>query len=391
MGNSDREHFTQYRHQTRIKHAIITRYIKAFFTILKKWKKNLVYIDAFAGRGTYDDPASGNTIAGSPIQALELLAEDPDLAKKVTPILIEKDPENFERLRKEVEAFHSKNNAIREPRLCEGDFETHVDTILSELKSTGLQLAPTFLFVDPCGIDGVSLDAIVRVLANDSCEALVFFNIEGVRRVAGLEKLSPVLVSMFGNEERATALLRELETINRTEDRENTIVEHYRRALGEASGAEYFIPFRIESEHRRITSHYLIHITKHPMGFRIMKDVMWKLGKSREGTGLLGLEQASLDEEDQLVFIRPDWDNFKESILTRLKEGVVNVGAIRSWVEQPEDRFSEPAYKEAIIELEAMGKIIILDKDGRTPKPATSRRKLKGKATLGDNYFIALS
>jgi hypothetical protein len=40
------------------------------------------------------------------------------------------------------------------------------------------------------------------------------------------------------------------------------------------------------------------------------------------------------------------------------------------------------------LELEHEGKIQVLDSDNKTIKPAEKRRKLKGEATLGDNYYI---
>ena len=57
------------------------------------------------------------------------------------------------------------------------------------------------------------------------------------------------------------------------------------------------------------------------------------------------------------------------------------------WVFRPDDLRCQPAYKQALIELEASGDIEVLDKDGVTPKPASKRRK----STLGEGYFVKLS
>jgi hypothetical protein len=48
----------------------------------------------------------------------------------------------------------------------------------------------------------------------------------------------------------------------------------------------------------------------------------------------------------------------------------------------------QPAYKQALLELEADGEIEVLDKDGCTPKPAMSRTQRKGKPTLGEGYYV---
>jgi hypothetical protein len=43
-----------------------------------------------------------------------------------------------------------------------------------------------------------------------------------------------------------------------------------------------------------------------------------------------------------------------------------------------------------LLELEKEGRIIVFDKCGRSPKPAEKRRKLQGKPTLAETYYIAL-
>jgi hypothetical protein len=47
-------------------------------------------------------------------------------------------------------------------------------------------------------------------MENEKCEAFIFFNIDGVRRIAGLPALSPVLAELMGSEERAKALYERL-------------------------------------------------------------------------------------------------------------------------------------------------------------------------------------
>jgi hypothetical protein len=62
-----------------------------------------------------------------------------------------------------------------------------------------------------------------------------------------------------------------------------------------------------------------------------------------------------------------------------------------TWVIRPDDLLCQPAYKQALLELEESGEIEVLDKDGRTPKPVRSRRQLKGKPTLGEGYHVRLT
>ena len=116
---------------------------------------------------------------------------------------------------------------IRKPIYRLGTFSDTLNEILGKL---GGRLAPTFLFVDPCGVSGASFDTIRAVMANEECEAFIFFNIDGVRRIAGLSALSPVLVELMGDEARARALYEKLRNNQKRQgEREEIILFEYRR------------------------------------------------------------------------------------------------------------------------------------------------------------------
>lgn len=64
--SNDREHFEDYRRQTQVKHEILAAYLPAYYNILKRREKNLLFIDGFAGRGTYTRAETGEAVDGSP-------------------------------------------------------------------------------------------------------------------------------------------------------------------------------------------------------------------------------------------------------------------------------------------------------------------------------------
>jgi hypothetical protein len=260
-----------------------------------------------------------------------------------------------------------------------------VRKLLDQVKDN---LAPTFLFVDPCGVSGTSFDAIKRVMACKSSEAFIFFNIDGVRRIAGLSRVSDVLVELLGSNERAEELFGSLQKTGDVGERERMILMCYRRVLRDDMGIKYTIPFRVESEDKQKTSHYLVHASNHHLGFKIMKEIMWKRGHSEEGEGDLQFVQAS--RTDYVPLFDPRY-NVKTDILSTLKTGPQRVDLFYlDWVIRPDDLLCQPAYKQALLELEASGEIEVLDKDGHAPKPARSRRRPKGKATLGEGYYVRL-
>lgn len=203
---SDREHFEDYREQTYVKHSILAAYLPAYFHILKQWNENLVFIDGFAGPGSYTQTATGKTFDGSPLLALELIASNDDFSKQVSTIFIEADDVLFNRLKDRVDKFLLDHTNIRKPILRSGRFSEELANILGRV---GGKLAPTFLFVDPCGVSGTSLETIRAVMENEKCEAFIFFNIDGVRRIAGLPELSPVLVELMGRKNMRRHCMRD--------------------------------------------------------------------------------------------------------------------------------------------------------------------------------------
>jgi hypothetical protein len=133
----------------------------------------------------------------------------------------------------------------------------------------------------------------------------------------------------------------------------------------------------------------LIHATNHPLGFKIMKEVMWNRGQSEEGEGALQFVQSG--RTDYIALFDPRYD-VKKEILSALAAGPQCVDLFYSnWVFRPEDLLCQPAYKQALLELEASGDIEVLDKDNRTPKPMKIRKRHKGKPTLGEGYYVRLA
>lgn len=381
---NDEAHFEEYREQNQVKHDILAGYLKAYYDILKRTNKNLVYIDGFAGRGTYIKQPTGEKVPGSPLLALQLIAGRDEFSKQVTPIFIEADDNLCAQLRQSIGDFYEENSTIREPVVLHGRFAEQIQYILDQVKG---RLAPTFLFVDPCGVSGTSFNAIKSVMDCGSSEAFIFLNISGVNRTAGLEERSAVLDDLFGSAERAQRLVDALRGTKPIE-KERIILEHYREALRDGIGAKFTAPFRVEYEHMQATSHYLVHATKNPIGFRIMKDVMWRRGHSEEGGGGLMFVQKS---RTFVPLFTPMASQIKSDILDALKGGTMKVDIFFfDWPERPDDLMCQSAYKKALIELEADRKIRVLDKEGITPKLASMRPRPKGRVTLGKGHYVQL-
>jgi len=381
----DREHFETYRDQTRVKHEILADYLPAYYNILKRSNPNLVYIDGFAGPGYYKETSTSETFDGSPMRALRLIAASADFSKQVSTVFIESDKVLFKELESEVNNFYDENPHIRRPLCLLGIFSDRLTEILSKLLGG---LAPTFLFVDPCGVSGASFETIRAVMENSKCEAFIFFNIDGVRRIAGLPELSKVLVELMGSEKCAKALYQKLRETSVPLEREKIILSEYSKALSQEMSVRYIIAFRVEHEDQKKASHYLIHASKHPLGFRIMKDVMWRRGHGEDEPGGLEFKQKS---RTNFVPLFDRHSDIKAEILSALKSKPLRASVFyEDLTTRPTDEHCEAAYRQALLELESNGHIEVLSKDGKDVVGVDKRPKRKGKPTLAKDYFVRL-
>ncbi len=392
MPSADRDHFNSYRLQTRIKHAILEGYLPAYFNVIKSQHSKLLYFDGFAGRGHYE--SGDKTFPGSPLLALQIVADNPDFAERVLCIYNEKRRGFFNELEASVTAFYEDHLHIKKPVVAHGRFSEHVDALLEGI-GPGYQLVPTFLFVDPCGVDDVSMERIANILARPTCEVFIFFNLDGIRRVAGLAAArgdsNRILEDLYGSKETAADMIAQFTATDDAALREAIIVGTYRNALRKAAGAEYILPLRVEDANRATTSHYLLHATKHPLGFKIMKQVMWKSGGGIECEGdTLALLQASKSGTARLF--RPELDALHREILAKLAGGPTRVKVFRDdWVCRPDDFYSDAIYRRELLALESAHKIQVLKEDATTPFPPNERRQRLGQPTLATRLYVRLS
>lgn len=396
MSKSDTTHFDDYRPQTAVKHAILNAYLPAYFDILGSLHNRLVYIDGFAGPGSYSTP-TGDTFDGSPAHALRLVAQNAKWRSRVYFIFVEQNKQHAQQLERVAKNICEENPDLEPPVVACGTFADEIGGLLDHIDEHGYRLAPTFLFADPCGIKGASHSVIGRLISRPGCEAFIFFNFDAVRRVLGaIDKPSmlPVLRELFGDDMDIGGIADDVASTNDSFRSEQIIINKYQESLSKY-GARFTLPFRIEYEHRRATSHYLIHATKHPKGFSVMKHAMWKATRETIGRGSMEFRQAS--EDGSLVLLDADLTQMQHEILSRLSDGPAMAREFKKdWTARPSDRFTDSMYLGQLIQLEADGKIEVWDRENKARVPMQSRRKItngehKGKPTVPDDNWIRLA
>lgn len=390
MAGNDRQHFAEYRLQTAVKHKILTSYVPAYLAILKKQSQVLRYIDGFAGQGQYTDGDARRD--GSPLLILKDLVERPNLFKRVSTHFIERDPVLFAALKGcVIELCSQHRDKLLAPDLRNQPFDQAVREILAD---AGSHLGATFLFVDPCGVSGVSFEMLADVVRRPRCEAFVFFNSTGLKRVIGdIERPenARIVQEFFGDASVADGLGRSLAICTSADAKEHLLLETYRAQLQLHTQAKYFLPFRIEEMARKSTSHYLVHVSKNPLGFRIMKDVMLETLRGEGlGSGILGFAQASTGFSAEVIPFHTI--DLRQRVIDRLSRGPMTVRAAMAGCESPTDFYSQAAWREMLIQLEKeMAIEVFADAACEHALPASMRKSTKTHPiTLGEGHTVRL-
>ncbi len=388
MPTHDKTHFDQYTEENEVKHKILGDYLPAYLTALKNKVTAFHYIDGFAGRGAYED-----SIPGSPILVLEKIAEA-NLLPRTSLSLVEKSQDYFEELQEAVGNHEHTQQLLDVPFIRQGTFANYVDEILGRPIYNNPGKIATFAFIDPCGVDGVRMQDMMRILNSDFGELLLFFNYDAVNRIiGGVEKGTHDLripAELFGSEEVVKVLLQQLANISKPDEREKIIWGHFIAQLISHS-ARYVLPFCFPAKASTRSSHYLVHCCNHRLGFKFMKHVMWGAGKaSDEDWGRLNFVPANL-AGGQLDLLRPDIDEKKRQILEDLSIRQYRVGDyIGEQVYRPSDVFSVQVYKKMLMELEREGEVVVYDKENVKPI-LQEKRMRKGKPTLGDPCWLRIA
>jgi three-Cys-motif partner protein len=385
MSKRDRDHFDQYTEQNRAKHRILSEYLPAYFTALKNVADGYHFIDAFAGRGSYE-----GTNPGSPLLALESMADAGALGRSTISCV-----EAQSDFAKELDAALAKSEKARAlraaPFVGSGAFHDHIDAILRRDIYKAPGDVATFAFVDPCGVEGVQMADLARLLSMPFGEILLLFNYDGVNRLlGGIERGThddAILVALFGSKQRLEMVRSALK--RRPSEKELVIREEFCAALRQVTGVRYSLPFRFKAKTTERPSHYLLHCCNSPLAFKIMKDVMWETGKSEHDK--YGRLEFLGDHERGMApdLLREDIEAQKKRIADRVRQVSCQVSVFKiDWVSKPTDSFSERVYGQMLLDLEAAGQVLVYDKQNKHPAPASVRRRYRGKPTLAGDYWL---
>jgi three-Cys-motif partner protein len=353
-----------YKEHIKVKHEILVKYLDGWIRILGK-EHNLNIFDCFAGRGEYVNHEK-KTVEGSPIIIIKKLSEIRERMgrpRKASCVFIEKNKNNFEILREivnsEIQNNLEKYQGWLEVSFHNAEFSDVATTIADDYGKT---LAPSFFFLDPFGFGGIPLEIIKNILSIEKIEVFINFMVRDVNRFLQSNHHKHSIGELYGIHDVA----REISDCYSYLSRELALLKLYRNRLHQGTGVKYTFPFKVNADERLQTTYYLIHCTNHPLGCKLMKEIMYKSG-TKGRFGYLGPAEGQMD----LTYYGGE-EKLGEYLLRKFAGRSISFRNIL-YETLMETEFVEEHYRKILKELDDGGKVDIegRGKRGGLPKEAT--------------------
>lgn len=315
---------------TRAKHDILIRYLQAWFPILGQSAfPTVIYIDGFAGPGSYSNGAPG-----SPLLALRAALE------------------HQERIRANVHFYFVERNAERAATLQEviadltlpSRFIVNVKSGLtfeeafSSIRQTHRPLPPTFAFIDPFGWTGVPFEVISEILSFPSCEVMVTFMYEEVNRFISLKSQQNNFDRFFG-----TSDWRRIFNMSDPQSRNVFLHGLYLTQLKAQGRVKYVRSFEMRNA-RDVTDYFLFYATNSLLGLKKMKASMWRVDESGEFT----FSDATDRNQLTLFEAAPQFSLLSDAIRSEFSGRMATVREIEQYVLE-RTPFRETHYKTQVL------------------------------------------
>lgn len=352
--------FDQSTEQSRVKAAIVSAYFDAWARVMMPVAKKrmaeprIAYVDLFAGPGHYIDGTRS-----TPLLVITQAIGDKDMRQMLVTVFNDFDDNHAETLRGAISQLSGVNSLRFPPKVM----SFAVDQELPALFEKTLFI-PTLFFLDPWGYKGLSRRLVSSTLKDWGCECILFFNYNRINMGLTNRSVDEHMDSLFG-QGRADRLRKRLPELDSNE-REVAILEEFAQALLEAGG-RYVLPFSFLNEQGKRTSHHLVFVSKHPLGYKIMKVIMAGQSSKTE-QDVPSFRYCPADRKYRVLFEynRP-LDDLKPMLLQRFSGQTLTMQQVfeRHNVGTP---FLEKHYKRVLLELEEEGRITVLNSNPKRRK-----------------------
>jgi three-Cys-motif partner protein len=324
--SGERETIWDIESHTLAKHAILRKYLQAWFPIMTTKFKALNYIDGFAGPGVYKGGEEG-----SPVIAIKTAIElNKNLNSKIGFTFIESKEDRAENLKSVLNSMQIPDNFKYDVIISK--FDETLTQELDKLNEQNLRLAPCFAFIDPFGISDTPFSVIRRIMSFKSCEVLITFMSGSVNRFKELSINREHINKLLGTTNWNPDLFIE---------GENSIVNYYQERL--STVAEYVRSFEMKNK-SNVPIYRLIFATNSYLGLQRMKESMWKV----DLTGQYSYSDITDPYQKALFEIEPNYNKLKKLIVDNFEGKQVTLDEIEKFV-VIQTHFRETHFKTKIL------------------------------------------
>ncbi|KGR89056.1 hypothetical protein CD30_17755 [Ureibacillus massiliensis 4400831 = CIP 108448 = CCUG 49529] len=370
------EFFSEQREQSKIKTTILTKYFDVWTKIIGPRSRNgrIAYIDLFSGPGKFEDDS-----LSTPLLILEKCINDVNLRDRVVTVFNDANPEFSQQLNDNIRELSDVDTLKYKPQVLNTEIGDEIASIFSEKK-----LIPTLAFIDPWGYKGLTTKLINALIKDFGSDCIFFFNYNRISMGINNPLVVEHMNALFG-EERANEMRIMLKGLS-SEEKEAYIVNELAESLSNEN-SNLVLPFRFLDEKKNKTSHYLIFVSKHTLGYTIMKEIMANESTMKDDDvasfSYIPVKHLEKHQNVQLSLLsqyeRP-LDSLGKELLNKFTGKTMTVNKIFELchVGTP---FTAANFKEALRRLEVEGNII-------ADPTSENRPNRNGKKTMGDKVKI---
>jgi three-Cys-motif partner protein len=338
------EFFSERADQSEVKARIVSNYFDAWARIIAPRTMlsdgRIAYIDLFAGPGRYEDGS-----ASTPLMVLSKAIANPTLRDAVVSIFNDSDENHTRTLEQEIGSLNGIATLKHRPAVNTGN----IDSTAAEYFES-FRLIPTFCFIDPFGYKGLSSALVRSVIKDWGSDCVFFFNYSRINAGVSNPAVFAHMEALFG-EENFKELRERIAT--KVGPREQLILEHLTSAMHDAGG-KFVLPFQFKNANGTRTTHHLVFVTKHQLGYEIMKGIMAQ-ESSQTVQGVPSFEYSPASEGTSDFFSRPLDDLEDDLVIAFAGMSVAMIDIYHQ--HNVGKRYIKNNYKAALINLEQSRRI----------------------------------
>jgi len=371
---SNETFFEERTEESEVKTEIVRKYFWAWAKIISKQVKKsgnskIGYVDLFAGQGRYEDNSKS-----TPLLILEGAIRDEEIRKMLVTWFNDSELENSIKLEEEIKQLQDINLLKHKPIIT--SFKVN-DSLAEQFDK--MKTIPTLYFLDPWGYKGLSLKLVKATIQCWGCDCMFFFNYNRINAALSNPVMNKNMNSFFGKI-RADELRNEIAN-KPPRERENLIINGLKETLSEFGG-KFSVEYFFKDDSGKKTSHFLIFVCKHPLGYNIMKGIMAKESSdTKEGVASFGFSPKDKNKQLSLFdSLYSPIDELAEDLLNLFAGQTISVKELFH-KHHIGKNYILKNYQDALRKLEEQGKIIV-------NPPAIERRQVNGIVTFSENIIV---